>query len=219
MVFLPKFATSVPRPALLLLECNAKRQTAPGKRACKCVHTRVMVLVCVFPTWIQDPKKRAISVIMCCPPSSSSHGKAVSLAETSAPLNWSWHVILLRLQLRRCAHGCFVPAAFTFWKINVQIYFQLESIWNNQRASPESLAEEDFPPLALRICVLLLLLLTACSQALLPGSPLSPLPPQTGCEISQFTCISKNISWIGKKKPVDGIPFHINPICFPPLQD
>lgn len=149
MVFLPKFATFVPRPALLLLERNAKRQTAPGKRACKCVRTHVMVFVCVCVSDLnpRQKKKRAIAVIMCCPPSSSFHGKAVSLAETPATLNWSWHVILLRLQLRRCAHGCFVPAAFTFWKINVQIYFQLESIWNNQRASPESLTEKDFPPL------------------------------------------------------------------------
>lgn len=85
---------------------------------------------------------------MCCPPSSSFHGKAVSLVETPATLNWSWHVILLRLQPRRCAHGCFVPAAFTFWKINVQIYFQLKSIWNNQRASPESLSAKGFPRLS-----------------------------------------------------------------------
>lgn len=46
-----------------------------------------------------------------------------------------------------------------------------------------------------RICVLLLP--TACSEALLPASQLSPLPLQAGCELERVTRISKNISWIG----------------------
>lgn len=125
MVSLPKSATSVPRPALPQLLHNSKRQTGPGKRVCKrvckCVHTHAMIFAFASDQ-IQD-KKRAIAVIMCCPPLSSFYSEAVSLVETPTTLNWSWHVILLRLQLRWCAHGCFVPTAFTFWKINVQIYF------------------------------------------------------------------------------------------------